>query len=208
MKNYQIILLVSLILMIVGSIAMSANAQEENTGWRLYSQTLLTGETPLTKGMTSTSVFCKGKSCLVLDMNAELGEIMYLYSVTKWFSVGPSIGFFKNTPWVGPVAEIKLFNSHFKTLNWFGWSFGNPEEETTKLKPKSLFSYHQFSLVYNWVEGYYILQHYQENLPEHIVGTKVTFPIGENFSIFGGLGYMIRADKFLWSTGVTYNRKK
>ena len=123
-------------------------------------------------------------------------------------SKSSSVGFFKNTPWVGPIAEIKFFKGHFKTLNWFGWSFGEAEKSTTEAEVNFMFSYHQFSLVWGGVECYYTLQHYYCALPEHIVGTKISSKLGKNFSIFGGVGYMARAEKFLWSTGIIFINQK
>ncbi len=201
-------LMVLLAAVLLSSIVLKVEAQIENSKWKLNSLTLFTGETPLTKGITFTPIFEKGKSTFVLDLNAELGEAMYFYSVKKWFSVGPSIGFLKNTPWIGPICSFNLFKGHFKTLNWVGWSFGDPEKGTSESLPRFLFSYHEFSLTYKNLTCYYTLQHYQEMLPEHIVGAKATFSLNENFSLFGGLGYMTRAEKYLWSVGISYKTKK
>ena len=198
----------------MNSTSVRASDRDEKPKFRLEEQSFSTGETPLTKGLTSTSVFGKGKSTFVVDLNAELGEVMYFYSFTKWFSVGPSIGFFKNSPWAGPIAEITLFKSkaedkfYFKTLNWFGWNAGNAEESTIKAEANFMFSYHQFTFVFwNRVEAYYIFQHYQKMLPEHISGVKSTISLSEKFSVFGGCGYMFRAEKFLWSMGLTFKNR-
>ena len=163
----------------------------------------MTGETPLLKGNSFTAVFSKAKSTFVLDINLELGEFLHFYS-TKNFCPGYSAGFYKNSPWIGPIFTTEFFKGHFKSLNWVGWSFGDPEKSTTKAKADFLFSYHQFSLVYKWVECYYVLQHYQSNLPEHVEGIKLTLPISKNFFVFGGWAYMKRAEKNLWSMGLTF----
>lgn len=196
--------LISILVLIFLSFGF-ANAQENNSSkWKVNSLTFMTGETPLLKGNSLTVSFSKAKSDFVVDINSELGEFLHFYS-GKNFSPGYSAGFYKNFPWAGPVLTMQFFKGHFKTLNWVGWSFGNPEESTTETKPAFLFSYHQFSLVYKWIEGYYTLQHYQKSLPEHLGGMKLTFSLNKNIFIFGGWGYMTRAEKHLWSMGLTYS---
>ena len=169
----------------------------------------MAGETPLTKGITFTPIISKGKVTIIMDFNAEIGEIMVFYSPTKkgWISFGPSAGFYKNSPWIGPILSLNLFKGHFKTLNWVGWSFGDPEKSTTEKDPAFLFSYQQFS-VCGWnAEIYYVLQHYQYLIPEHIFGAKYNFNCFKHISISPGLGYMLHTEKFLWSLGFSYNFK-
>ena len=63
---------------------------------------------------------------------------MYFYYPKKWFSIGHSSGFFKNSVFTGPIGTIELGkglgkgNFSLNTLHWLGWSFGDPEEESTK----------------------------------------------------------------------------
>jgi hypothetical protein len=196
MKNSNLLILV---LIIFGT--MSLNAQ---SNWEMNSLSIFTGETPLTKGTTITGIFTKGKNTLVLDFNNKLGEVMYFHTPVKQFSFGPSIGFYKNSPWLGPIFSFEFFKGKFKTLNWIGGSFGDPEAGTTSEKFEFLFSYHQFSLVLKDIEIYYVLQHYQENMPEHIFGTKISHKISEQISLFSGLAFMERSKKYLWSMGLKY----
>ena len=212
--------IIGVILIILMGILINCTAQiapdsvsspvEEKTKWEVVSISIMTGETPLTKGLTFTPAISKGKWTIVADFNAELGEIMFFFSPTKknWISFGPSAGFFKNSPWIGPILSFSLFKGHFKTLNWVGWGFGDPEKATTEIEPTFLFSYHQFSLVSSWerfgAEAYYVLQHYQKNIPEHIVGAKIEVNCFPNLYVSPGLGYMIHAKKYLWSIALTY----
>jgi hypothetical protein len=55
------------------------------------------------------------------------------------------------------------------------------------------------------VQFYYALLHYQKNEPEHIFGLKADLNLSEKISLSGGLGYMLNAEKYLWSTGFSYN---
>ncbi|MCA9487730.1 MAG: hypothetical protein KC516_02095 [Nanoarchaeota archaeon] len=179
-------------------------SQNQIKEWSLSSVTIQTGETPLTKGITITPSFSVGESTLLIDFNAELGEVMYFQNLTGWVSGGPSGGFYKNSPWVGPIWSFNLFDGHLTTLNWFGWSFGNPEEGTTKENPKFLFSYHQANIIFNPFEVYYVFQHYQELPVEHITGMKFNFNPNKKIVLSGGLGYMFHAEKPLWSMGMSY----
>ncbi|MFA5953713.1 MAG: hypothetical protein WC812_03910 [Candidatus Pacearchaeota archaeon] len=207
-KAIGISALIGFILVIIFLVLLPKNSNSQEISspekWKINSINFVAGETPLTKGITLSPVFSKGKSTIMIDLNQELGELMFFYSPKKWCSIGPSVGFFKNTSWVGPIASLNIFNGHVTTLNWVGWSFGNPEAiggGTTNSNVDFLFSFHQVSVNYFGVEGYYILQHYQKNFPGHIVGVKYTFALGDNFSLFGGYAYMFRADKSLWSAG-------
>lgn len=175
--------------------------------WEGLSITFLTGETSLTKGNTLSVAWKKGKSVLITDINDELGEFMYLYYPKKWFSIGPSVGFLRGIPYFGPIGTLEWYkdNFSFKTLDWFGWDFGNSIN-----KCSFLFSYHQITLGYNFnnkflPEAYYVLQHFQKNLPEHLFGTKVTFGLNSTWSVFGGWAYMLREDYHLWSCGINFN---
>lgn len=189
-------------------VVLSLSAQEtKKENWKINSLSISTGETPLTKGITLTPEFSKGKSVLLMDFNAELGEAMYFYSPKKWFAICPSVGFFKNTIWVGPIGSLNLFNGHIKTLNWVGYSAGNPEESSTKSEANFLFSYQWITVAVKGIEVYYVLQHYQRCL-EHISGVKATFNLSHEIKLFGGLGYMFNAEKYLWSTGFVWNFSK
>jgi hypothetical protein len=174
--------------------------------WEGLSLTFLTGETSLTKGNTFTGVWKRGKSVLIADINDELGEFMYLYYPKKWFSIGPSVGFLWGRPYIGPIGTLELYknNFSFKTLDWFGWDFGNAIDTCS-----FLFSYHQLTLAYKikdkvLPEVYYALQHFKGE-PEHLFGAKLTFNLNKTWSVFGGWGYMLKADYHLWSCGVNLN---
>jgi hypothetical protein len=195
------LVLVCIILLISGSVF----SQKNDSLWKFNSISLSSGETPLSSGLAISTVVSKGKSTFMCDYNSALGEILYFYSPVKQFSIGYSGGVFKNTFWSGPIASLSLFKEHFTTLNWVGWSLGDPEKSKTASELKFHFSYNQFNLNIKPFQVYYILLHYQKCFPEHIFGIKGTFKLYEKVSLSGGLGYMLKADKFLWSTGIDYN---
>lgn len=175
------------------------------TNWNISSISLCTGETPLTSGLTFSGVVLKDKSSLILDLNNDLGEIIYFYTPIKQISAGFSGGFLYNTPWFGPIASFNLLDGHITTLNWIGWSAGDPERGNTSEKIIFCFSYQQFNLNWKDFQAYYVLLHYQKNIPEHIFGMTGTLDFNEKVSLFGGVGYMYNEDKVLWSTGFKYN---
>ncbi len=192
--------------------AISVNAQETKDTtktkewWDGLSATFVTGETALTDGNTLFLAWKKGKSVLMADFNAELGEFMYFYYPKPWFSIGPSVGFLWGRPYAGPIGTIEFYKGNFKfnTLNWFGWDFGNALNEFN-----FLFSFHQFNFGYTFkekfsIEAYYVLQHFKKNVPEHIPGTKLTFILNETWSAFGGWAYMVHENYHLWSCGITF----
>lgn len=183
-----------------------ANAQD-SLDWRFKSVSIVTGETSLTSGNTFSAVLSKSKSVIIVDYNATLGEIIYLYSPKDWFSVGFSGGEVKNTPWFGPIVTLSILGGHIKTLHWPGWSFGDPEKWETTGKVDFCFFYNQMSLSYKNFEGYYANLIYQRNRAEHIFGLKKDFAMSKNISMVFGGGYMLNARKYLWSTGLCYNFK-
>jgi len=186
-------------------VKLSEKDSLDNLNWNLNSITFCTGETPLTSGNTFSGVFSKQKSTILVDYNATLGELIYLYSPIKQMSFGPSGGFVKNTPWFAPILTFSLFKGMFKTLHWVGWSFGDPEEKGTSEEILFCFSYHQISLLYAGFECSYANNVYQKNNPEDILCMKKTFELNNQFSTFFGTGYMFNTEKFLWSTGISFN---
>ncbi len=188
------------------SIATGDTATNRKSTWEGLSLTFLTGETSLTKGNTLTAVWRKGKSVLITDINNDLGEFMYLYYPKKWFSIGPSAGFLYGRPYLGPIGTLELVKGNFsiKTLDWFGWDFGNSVDTCS-----FLFSYHQITVGYLFKqkvfsEVYYANQYFKRE-PEHIFGIKETFNLNNKWSVFGGWAYTLNANYHLWSCGVNLN---
>jgi len=175
--------------------------------YNLKSASFYTGESSLTKGNTLTLVFEKDKKSLTLDLNNDLGEVIYFYSPKDWYSVGFSGGYVYNTPWFGPIGSLNLFKGHLTTLHWFGWSTGNPEERSTKLEASFCFSYQKASINIAGFQLSYANQIYQHNDPEHIFDIKKSFKINNYFSTFASGGYMLNSDKFLWSGGICLTLK-
>jgi len=122
-------------LLIALAMALASAFSQENENWKLNSISIGSGETPLSSGLAVSAVISKEKSVFLCDYNSTLGEILYFYSPIKQFSFGYSGGVFKSNMWVfwsGPIASLNLLNGHFTTLNWFGWSLGDPEMEKTE----------------------------------------------------------------------------
>lgn len=209
-KRNLIVLLVILLSLILFA---TTNVFAQETEWKLNSISWSTGETPLTSGNTFSAVMSKDNVTIIADYNDDLGEIIYFYSPEKSnrFSFGPSGGEFKNTFWAGPITQFVLLKRHLTILNWVGWSLGDPEDLEGKGEPSELkfcFAYHQATISAKGFDAYYANQIYQKNDMEHIFGLKKTFNLSERISLCGGLGYMLNAEKFLWSTGLNYNFKK
>jgi len=196
-----------LIALLVSAFMLKVNAQKDSSNWKLSSVYFSTGETPLTVGNTFGFSVTKGSSVLLCDYNDDLGEVLYFYAPSKFVSFGPTGGFFKNTPWFGPVLSFSLFNGHFTTLNWVGWSTGNPEKETTVAELPFCFSFQQATLTLAGFNFKYAVQNYQKNPTEQIVQIDRNFILNKNLNLSGGGGYMIRAEKFLWFMCISYNFK-
>ena len=185
------------------------NAQEKED-WKIKSANVLSGESPLSSGMAGSINLSRANQSLSCDFNSTLGEALHFYSPdsVKWMSFGYSAGVFKSqiwVPWAGPIVSFNFFKGHLTTLNWAGWSLGNPEDEIFEFSTLFCFSYQQVSLNWKFAEVYYALMHYQKCKPEHIFGTKLTKNICDKVSVFGGVGYMTTAEKYLWSMGINFN---
>lgn len=204
-KSILAVLILIVLAFLIPAIKSSA---QDSVNWKLNSVSISSGETPLSSGLAFSAKISRGKSVVLCDYNSTLGEALYFYSPIKQFSFGYSGGVFKSNIWVfwaGPIASFSLFDGHLTTLNWAGWSLGDPEMEKTTSEIKFCFSYQQISLNWKFAEAYYALLHYQRCKPEHIFGTKFNFNLSEKISLCGGLGYMLNAEKYLWSTGLDYN---
>ncbi len=210
MKN-----LIFIISLVVFSTTLFAQETSDSTtsvakkSFTQFSASAHTGVGPLTKGNTFTLAFSGKKSYLSFGVNNALGEIIYLHSLNKNFSVGFSGGYLNNTLWAGPIATTSWFGGHLNTLHWAGWSHGNTEEGNTEIMPMFCFSYQQASLNIYGFEALYANQIYQELPAEHIFNLKKTFKIKTrklpgDFTCFFSGGYMLNSEKFLWSSGLSW----
>jgi len=167
--------------------------------------TVQTGTTPLSSGLACSVMIQKSKSSLILDLNKSMGQLVWLYTPAKNISVGLSGGFFNQVLWFGPLVSINLFNGHFSTLHWVGWSMGDTEEGITGLEVPFCFSYQQIALNWAGFEASYVLFHYQKEAPENIFNLKKTFNVDDNLCIFGSGGYMFKKDKIIFAIGMNYS---
>lgn len=174
------------------------------SNWEVKSLCIQTGETSFTSGLSFNSTLSKKNSTLVLDFNSDLGEIIYLYSPINELSFGPSVGFFNNTLWYGPIAELNLFNKFFRNMLWVGWSFGDTEKGNTSKDMLFCFSYWETSLNFKNTSIYYSLMKYQEEKTDQIYGIRQDFEINSKWLLNTSVGYIHFEKKPLYSIAITY----
>lgn len=187
------------------------NAQD-SISWKVDFVTFSAGESPLFTGGSISTSLSKERMVILADFNDACGQFVYLYPLIKNLSVGYSGGVFLKRFWHGPVLASNFFKGHLTSLHWFGGSFGDTESSEKSLKHQFCFSYQQISLKFNPLTGYYVLMHYQDNAPEHIMGIRGEYKIFKRkFSIFEQVslilegGYMLKKDKVIGSTGIRFD---
>lgn len=129
-------------------------------------------------------------------LNAFLDNAQ-VYGLYQFDQVGPldlivSGGYFKNTPWVGPMVDVNI-TSWLYTSHWVGWSAGpisKPEWQSD-----FFFGYNSIGADLSaHTSVYYALLHYQWCEPQHIVGTchklqlnqKLQAVVGCDYNTYGG----------------------
>jgi hypothetical protein len=205
------VILITLFFILVFSSKAFSQDTTANTGWKLKSIALTTGETPLSSGLNLDVYVSKGKNSFCLSYNTVLGQVVYDIPITKWLVVQPTGGLFHNVPWVGPMVTFKLFNNHIVTNHWFGWSGGIPETGETSLKKNNLiflYSYQQITYSAKGFDLYYVLFHYEKCAPIHLIGLKKTFELDEHKAIPASFTYVLPTKKIMWSLGFTYTFNK
>lgn len=192
-------------LFLISLMTLMSSISFSQSNWEMKSLSIQTGETSFTTGLSVNSILSKQNSTLILDFNSDLGEIIYLYSPVSELSFGPSVGFFNNTLWGGPIAELSLFNKVLKNMVWFGWSFGDTEKGSTSKDAMFCFAYQETSLNFKNTSVYYALMKYQKERTDPMYGIRQNFEINQKWLLNTSLGYIHLKRKPLYSIALTYN---
>lgn len=177
--------------------------------FKVKSTHFYTGEGSLSSGFGNTTFFGWKGYIAEVDMVDNMGQVLITKEVVEGIAVGPTWGFFENTMWIAPVLQLNLFNGHLETLNWVGWSFGDAQNNSTKLGLNFMFSYQQLTVKIGNPDGtnlavYGAKQNYYKT-NDDIVGLKLNMQFSKKLSGFWGWGYMDHSSKHLWTCGLSYN---
>lgn len=210
MKNRFALLTTTFILAVT---AISAQTPDSSNAvkpqWSMNYLSVSSGKTPLVNGLTAVFDFSKGSGGkgtqgVNLTLNDNFGQLVYSYRPTTLLSGSATGGFYKNVPWAGPSVNLFFFHNQFITTHWFGWSTGDPEiGKTTLTTIPFLFSYQEVRYDGNNWGAWYVLQHYQKNAPQHIVGLRKKFRIN-TLVLYADASYVHPTGEFLWGMGINF----
>jgi hypothetical protein len=213
-KAFLLLVIVVIFFFIISSMGCSAQdtTSTSNSGWKLNSIALTTGETPLSSGLNVDVLVSKGKNSFFLSYNTVLGQIVYEIPITKWCSLQPSGGVYHNIPWAGPMVTFKMFGGNLITNHWFGWSAGIPEEGKTSLKKTIfIFSFQEIKYTLKNTSFDYVLMHYEKCSPMHMLGLIQKVPLDKSKAITGSFTYLLQkkenvmTNRTLWSLGFVWS---
>jgi hypothetical protein len=196
----------------IGEVFSQDTTKTANSGWKLNSIALTTGETPLSSGLNVDVLVSKGKNSFFLSYNTVLGQVVYEIPLTKWFSVYPTGGIYYNSPWAGPMFTFKMFKGNLITNHWFGWSAGIPEERKASLKHTIfIFSFQEIKYTLRGTSLDYVLMHYEKDSPMHMFSLIQKVKLDKSKAITGSFTYLLQekeniiTNRTLWSLGFVWD---
>lgn len=189
-------------------IALTIPTMGQQNTFRIKSVSYMVGKTTLLNRSTFSMELGNEKSTWLIDLNVELAEAIYFHKVNNWFSIGESQGFYKNVLWWGPIASLHFDKIGLSTLNWIGWSAGNPETGITEWNPAFLFNYHEVNWRIRTVQLNYTYSKYQRLDANNFVGAKKFFKVTKNLTAFAAGLYNLNKGEYLWSAGLSFALKK
>ncbi len=165
------------------------------------------GKGALTEGTYIDFNFSSKKSFTIVTISDN--DIM----VTNFFRffedkllVGPSAGYYFNTPWAGPQAVFSPA-PFISTFHWVGWTLGEFDQNLSRPKDsKFAFAVNQITLKHWRVEANYCLIHYLTNKPIHTAGLRYTQPINQKLSAYTDVGYNFTGEVQLLKLGVVWKQ--
>lgn len=169
--------------------------QEKEDSFKLTDGTIGSGLSPLSSGIFSSFTVKNENEKLIFEVSSSYMQTMYgLYSDKLFLSV--SGGYSNNTPWFGPmivyspVEEITL-------CTWEGASIGKDGEPNVR-NFQFYFAYNSVSIFYSIFFVRYALLHFQNEIPNNLLGVGLTIPFsGYKLSIGGD--YSLRDKKPLFA---------
>jgi hypothetical protein len=165
------------------------------------------GKGALTEGTYIDFSFSSEKSFAVVTISNN--DIM----VTNFFRlfedkilVGPSAGYYRNTPWIGPQLVFSP-TSFISTFHWVGWTVGEFGQDLSRLKDsKFAFAANQITLKHWRLELNYCLIHYLKNEPMHTSGIRYSQEINEKFKVYTDIGYNFTDEVQLLKLGIIWKQ--
>ena len=146
------------------------------SNFQLSEVKIYSGECALSTGLgaVATMVAADGSKSLSLEVNASLGQVVYMKKVALFFG-GPTFGLQSNAMWVAPIF---IFNpwKFISFTSWEGFSAGIPRKPSWQ--PNFLFGYQAVDVTVGRLGFGYSLLHYLKERPMNLPYVKLTIPIG------------------------------
>lgn len=202
------ILFIFLCIFALSLTAMAVTEEPDSTSRVTFEELKISsGKGALTEGTYIDFGFSSKKSFAIVTISDN--DIMVTNFFRFWddkLLIGPSAGYYTNTPWAGPQVLFSPF-PFISTFHWVGWTFGDLGQEVSKPKDsKFAFAVNQVTLKHWRFEANYCLIHFLTNKPMHTAGLRYNQPINEKFKVYTDVGYNFTGEVQLLKLGVVWKQ--
>lgn len=182
---------------------------QESKKVEVTSMDLSGGRSALSTGLFFTTNLKKGDNTFQITLSAERIFLNSFYKLgNSGLSFGPSIGIFKNVPYMAVIGTFRPFNSKvFSTFHWAGYSFGQPDG-IISANPTFLFAINTANIDVWKMRGSYTVVFFQKLPVKHVVSLRYTQNITDRFTGYTDIGYDITNKVQLLKLGLVYKFRK
>ena len=212
-------LVVTFLVLMLG---VSSSVAAQDSGFRVSSVTVSSGDDPISSGLTGIIDLTNKKENRLLQIAVQQEQAWVLYGPK--FKIGKvegvvagSVGHFQGAPWAGPFASLNIpvaKNVAFSTLHWpgmFPWEPRNWKTRNDGIEnPESIYKGYVGSarldigpvgLVYSW-------QNFLDEPWNELPGVAYTAKVRDDFSVSGSATWNNNAEKSMFYVGATWRPKK
>jgi len=167
------------------------------------------GKSALSSGLFLTANLKKGENLFQVTLSDERIFINSFFKIGKTgLSFGPSVGYFKNVPFLAVIGTFRPFGSkYFSTFHWGGYSFGQPDGMVS-INPTFLFAVNTANIDLWRLRGSYSIICFQKLPVKHVVSLRYTQTITDSFMAYTDIGYDITNKIQLLKVGLVYKFKR
>ncbi|RJQ29626.1 hypothetical protein C4565_01875 [Candidatus Parcubacteria bacterium] len=163
--------------------------------------TISSGRGALSSGLyIGTNVDFGDSKNLTLEATADYVQAMYTKTFGI-FSIGPSAGFFQNTPWVGPYIKVQP-TSFITLVSWTGVSAG--KADNPQFEVEYSFAYHLVRIDAGPINVSLTTLSFQDEKLNCLVGSGITIPLSEKIKTSITCDYSLRDSDPLFGASLCY----
>ena len=198
---------IAILLCIFWAFSVSAQDSTETVKVKLSDINFSSGKGALTSGTyIDFNLESKGAFSKVTISDDDIMVTHFFRAAEDKILIGPSAGYYFNTPWAGPQAFFSPL-PFLSTFHWVGWTLGEFEEKVLTPK-KSGFAFAVNSLILKgWrLEANYCLIHFLSNKPMHTAGIKYSQAVNKKITVYTEIGYNFSDEVQLLKLGINWKQ--